>query len=141
MVVEQAPPLPLLIPGIAGVAGYNAFNFFRRRYPGQVIGTRRIDNWPLAGEGVEPCELHDRDSVARLFDRYQFASILNCEGTCKLKSCELDPALAQRVNVEMLATWCRRLAGRRRDWCTCRWIWFSRARPAVVTWKRTLRIR
>jgi dTDP-4-dehydrorhamnose reductase len=100
MVVEQAPPLPLLIPGVAGVAGYNAFHFFRGRYPGQVIGTRRIDNWPLAGEGVEPCELHDRDSVARLFDRYQFASILNCEGTCKLKSCELDPALAERVNVE-----------------------------------------
>ena len=100
MVVEQAPPLPLLIPGIAGVAGYNAFHYFRSRYPGQVIGTRRIDNWPLAGEGVEPCELHDRDSVARLFDRYQFASILNCEGTCKLKSCELDPALAERVNVE-----------------------------------------
>ncbi len=95
-----APPLPLLIPGVAGVAGYNAFHYFHSRYPGQVIGTRRVDNWPLAGEGVEPCELHDRDSLARLFDRYQFASVLNCEGTCKLKSCELNPALAERVNVE-----------------------------------------
>ncbi len=100
MVVDCAPPLPLLIPGVAGVAGYNAFRYFHSRYPGQVIGTRRIDNWPLAGEGVEPCELHDRDSLARLFDRYQFASVLNCEGTCKLKSCELNPALAERVNVE-----------------------------------------
>jgi dTDP-4-dehydrorhamnose reductase len=102
MVVGQSPPppLPLLIPGIAGVAGYNAFHYFRARYPGQVIGTRRADNWPLAGPGVEPCEWHDRDSVLRLFDRYQFASILNCEGICKLKSCELDPALADRVNVQ-----------------------------------------
>ncbi len=100
MVVEQSPPLPLLIPGIAGVAGYNAFRYFHSRYPGKVIGTRRIDNWPLAGDGVEPCELHDRDSMSRLFDQYQFASILNCEGTCKLKSCELNPALAERVNVE-----------------------------------------
>jgi dTDP-4-dehydrorhamnose reductase len=100
MVVDCSPPLPLLIPGIAGVAGYNAFHYFQSRYPGQVIGTRRVDNWPLAGQGVEPCELHDRDSLARLFDRYQFASVLNCEGTCKLKSCELNPALAERVNVD-----------------------------------------
>ncbi|MCU0960925.1 MAG: sugar nucleotide-binding protein [Pirellulaceae bacterium] len=99
MVVEQLPPLPLLISGIAGVAGYNAFHYFRRRFPGQVIGTRRVDNWPLAGADVVPCDMHDRASVERLFDRYQFASILNCEGTCKLKSCELDPALAHRVNV------------------------------------------
>ncbi len=26
------PPLPLLITGIAGVAGYNAFDYFQRRY-------------------------------------------------------------------------------------------------------------
>lgn len=97
--VPQPPPLPLLISGLAGVAGYNAFHYFRRRFPGQVIGTRRVDNWPLRGAGVVPCDLHDRDSVARLFDRYGFASVLNCEGTCKLKSCELNPALAHRVNV------------------------------------------
>ncbi|MHB0957287.1 MAG: SDR family oxidoreductase [Pirellulaceae bacterium] len=100
MVVDASPPLPLLISGVAGVPGYNAFQYFRSRYPGQVIGTRRVDNWPLAGEGIEPCELHDRESLARLFDRYQFAAVLNCEGTCKLKSCELNPALAERVNVE-----------------------------------------
>ena len=51
MVVDCTPPLPLLISGVAGVAGYNAFHYFHRRYPGQVIGTRRPDNWPLAGDG------------------------------------------------------------------------------------------
>ena len=100
MVVDHPPPLPLLVTGIAGVAGYNAFHYFRSKYPGQVIGSRRADNWPLSGESIEPCDMHDRESLARLVDRYQFASILNCEGTCKLKSCEMDPALAQRVNVE-----------------------------------------
>ena len=30
--------LPLLITGITGVAGFNAFRYFQRRYPGQVIG-------------------------------------------------------------------------------------------------------
>lgn len=94
------PPLPLLVTGVAGVAGYNAFHFFRQRYPGQVFGTRRADNWPLRGPGIEPCDIYDRDGLKRLFDRHQFASVLHTEGTCKLKSCELDPSLAWQVNVE-----------------------------------------
>ncbi|TVS13605.1 MAG: NAD-dependent epimerase/dehydratase family protein [Planctomycetaceae bacterium] len=93
------PPLPLLVTGIAGVAGYNAFLHFRSLYPGRVIGVRRVDNWPLRGPGIAACDLHDHDALCRLFDRYRFAAILNCEGTCKLKSCELDPWLAWRVNV------------------------------------------
>ena len=38
----QLPPerLPLLLTGIAGVAGYNALHYFRTRYPGQVVGIR-----------------------------------------------------------------------------------------------------
>ncbi len=28
------PPLPLLITGIAGVAGYNALHYFREKYAG-----------------------------------------------------------------------------------------------------------
>ncbi len=99
MVQDLSPPLPLLVTGIAGVAGYNAFHYFRGRFGDQVIGVRRVNNWPLRGAGIEPCDLHNHDSLAKLFDRYEFASVLNCEGTCKLKSCELDPELAQRVNV------------------------------------------
>lgn len=94
-----APPLPLLITGVAGVAGYNAFHYFRQRYGEQVIGTRRSNNWPLAGEGIVPCDVDDHAGMLRLFDEYGFQSVLNCEGTCKLKSCELDPVMAQRVNV------------------------------------------
>jgi dTDP-4-dehydrorhamnose reductase len=98
------PPLPLLITGVAGVAGYNAFHYFRRRYPGQVIGIRRTDNWPLQGEGLIACDGDDRDGLARLFDQHQFAAVLNCEGTCKLKSCELDPQMARRINIESIQT-------------------------------------
>jgi dTDP-4-dehydrorhamnose reductase len=93
------PPLPMLITGVAGVAGYNAFHYFQQRYPGQVIGTRRADNWPLAGEHILPCDVYDADTMQRLFDEYQFASVLSCEGTCKLKSCEMDPWMAWRINV------------------------------------------
>ena len=42
-------PLPLLITGVAGVAGYNALEYFQERYPGRVIGIRQRDNWRLTG--------------------------------------------------------------------------------------------
>jgi len=91
--------LPLLITGIAGVAGYNAFRYFSRKYPGQVIGTRRTNNRRMAGDGIVPLDADDRSGWASLFDRHEFAAVINSEGSCKLKSCELDPAMAWRVNV------------------------------------------
>jgi dTDP-4-dehydrorhamnose reductase len=101
---EPRVPLPLLITGVAGVAGYNAFHYFRRRYGNQVIGIRRKDNWPLRGEGIVACDGDNRDELARLFDKHQFAAVLNCEGTCKLKSCEMDPRMAERVNITSVTT-------------------------------------
>lgn len=98
------PPLPLLITGVAGVAGYNAFEHFRRLYPGQVIGTRRVDNWPLGGPDIEPCDGHDEQALMRLMDQYEFAAILNCEGSCALRACELDPRMAERINVHSIRT-------------------------------------
>ena len=97
--MRSRPFLPLLITGIAGVAGYNAFRYFSRKFPGQVIGTRRADNWPMAGTGIVPLDADDRSGWAALFARYRFAAVLNSEGSCKLKSCELDPEMAWRVNV------------------------------------------
>lgn len=96
--------LPLLVTGVAGVAGYNALRYFQTRYPGQVIGARRSDNWALQGEGIEACDMHDADRLQQLCSQYRFESVLNCEGTCKLKSCELDPPLAWRVNVLSVAS-------------------------------------
>ncbi len=98
-VSESSPFLPLLVTGIAGVAGYNAFHYFRARFPGQVFGVRRADNWPLSGEGIIACDATDEAGWVRMFDEHQFKAVVNCEGSCKLKSCELDPAMAWRVNV------------------------------------------
>ncbi len=92
-------PLPLLVTGVASVAGYNAFQYFANKNPGQIVGTCRSDNHGLIAEGIHACDVEDRATLARLFDRYQFAAVLNCGGSCKLKSCELDPAMAWRVNV------------------------------------------
>lgn len=94
-----AVPLPLLITGVAGVAGYNAFQYFRQQFGNQVIGIRRKDNWPLQRAGIIACDGDDRETLKRLFDQHQFAAVLNGEGTCKLKSCELDPKMAERINI------------------------------------------
>ena len=93
------PPLPLLITGIAGVAGYNAFCYFHKRFPGQVIGIRQKDNWPLDANGIVACNAEDRQGLSDLFEQYAFRSVLNCAGNCALKSCELDPPLAWKTNV------------------------------------------
>jgi dTDP-4-dehydrorhamnose reductase len=95
-----AVPLPLLITGVAGVAGYNALEFFQARYPGQVIGIRQRDNWRLDGPGIVACNAEDREGLARLFDEHRFAAVLDCAGNCALRACELDPPLAWRINVD-----------------------------------------
>lgn len=97
-------PLPLLITGVAGVAGYNALAYFQKKYPGQVIGIRQQDNWPLSGPDIVACNAEDRGALAQLFDRYQFRSVLNCAGNCALRACELDSRLAWRTNVEGLVS-------------------------------------
>jgi len=93
-------PLPLLITGIAGVPGYNALDYFRRRYPGQVIGIKQADNQRISDPDVLPCNAEDRDALARLFERHEFRAVLDCAGNCALKQCEMAPDIAWRINVE-----------------------------------------
>jgi dTDP-4-dehydrorhamnose reductase len=100
--IHEQLPLPLLITGVAGVAGYNALDYFRARYPGQVIAIRQEDNWRLTGSGIIPCDAENHLKLCALFDEYQFRSVLNCAGNCALRACELDTRLAWRTNVEGL---------------------------------------
>lgn len=89
----------MLITGLAGVTGYNAFHYFRSKFGGSVIGIRQSSMWPLGGDGIVPCDVEDERAVAKLWEEYQFASVINCAGSCRLKSCERDPQMAHRVNV------------------------------------------
>ena len=73
--MPQYPPLtevelPLLVTGIAGVAGLNAFKYYRAKYPGQVIGIRRDEYWPLSGEGIEGCDILNKAKLQTLFKQY-----------------------------------------------------------------------
>lgn len=92
--------LPLLITGITGVAGFNAFRYFRSRYPGKVIGIRSRKTWRLNGDGIVPIETEDRPRMHEIFRSHRFGSVLNCTGNCALRACELDPGMAWRLNVE-----------------------------------------
>ncbi len=97
--MKEAAQLPMLITGIAGVPGYNAFHYFRSRLGERVIGIRQQSMWPLSGDGIVACDIEDASSVERLWDQHRFTTLLNCAGSCRLKSCELDPEMAHRVNV------------------------------------------
>jgi dTDP-4-dehydrorhamnose reductase len=91
--------LPLLITGVTGVSGYNALFYFRRRYPGRVVGIRPTQTWQLVGDSIVALDTEDRDGLHSLFETYRFRGVLNTTGNCALKSCELDPAMAERTNV------------------------------------------
>ncbi|HEX3998411.1 MAG TPA: sugar nucleotide-binding protein [Pirellulales bacterium] len=107
-----APPLPLLITGVSGVVGFNALPYFRSKYAGYVLGVRQRDNWRLVGPDILVCDAEDRDGLTELFDRHQFAAVLDCAGNCALKSCQLDPAMAWRINVEGVRNLLAVIAGR-----------------------------
>jgi len=92
--------LPILVTGISGVAGYSAFRRLHAQYPGEVIGIRPHQTWRLEGPGIIAQVSEDAEGMRQLFDRYGFRSVLNAIGNCALKSCELDPAMARRINVE-----------------------------------------
>jgi dTDP-4-dehydrorhamnose reductase len=95
-------PLPLLITGISGVAGYNAFFHFHARFPGQVVGIRPTQTWRLVGKGsqqIVPLDTEHESDLQQLFRKHRFRAVLNTTGNCALKSCELAPDMAYRTNV------------------------------------------
>ncbi len=95
--------LPLLITGVSGVAGWSAFPHFRRLHPGRVVGIRPTATWQLTLDDVIGLDSEDRPGLLALFEKHRFRSVLNCTGNCALKSCELDPAMARRTNVDSAA--------------------------------------
>lgn len=92
-------PLPLLITGATGVAGYNALHYFQHRYPGQVFGIRPPATEAFRGDRIISQDTSDAAAMRELFRRFAFRSVLNTVGNCALKSCQLDPAMAWRINV------------------------------------------
>lgn len=91
--------LPLLITGLAGVPGYNAFAYFRKRLGDSVLAIRPHRNWRLTGPGILACDTDDDESMDALWAEHRFQSVLSFAGSCHLKACELDPQMAERINI------------------------------------------
>ena len=53
----------------------------------------------MSGDGIIGCDLEDVGSFKKLLADNQIKTVLNCGGSCALKACELDPDMADRVNV------------------------------------------
>lgn len=99
---EQRIPsdrLPILVTGVSGVTGFNAFYYLTHRYPGKVFGQRPVNNWRLKGDHLIPFNLEDKQTARKVIRDYGIRSILSCGGNCALKSCELDPDMAELANV------------------------------------------
>ncbi|MFO0877203.1 MAG: sugar nucleotide-binding protein [Gemmataceae bacterium] len=92
-------PLPLLVTGVSGVAGLNAFVYFHRLAPDKVVGIRPRATFRLTGPGIVPLDTEDEAGLEDLFRTHRFRSVLNTTGNCALKSCELNPEMARRTNV------------------------------------------
>ncbi|QEG21825.1 dTDP-4-dehydrorhamnose reductase [Mariniblastus fucicola] len=89
----------MMVCGIAGVSGYNAFHWFRDRYGDQVIGQRPRRNWNLTGDGIVGHDLSEVDQIREVLATNNVRTVINCGGSCALKACECDPEMAQQLNV------------------------------------------
>ena len=97
--LEQEQLLPLLICGVAGVAGYHGFFHLKKKYPGQVFGQRGVKTFRLTDPAIFGCDCDDLEGLKKIFETIRPKSVWNCGGSCALKACELDPAMANRINV------------------------------------------
>jgi len=64
------------------------------------MAIRPVRYWPLREDGIIPLDIEDRKGLAALMKQKRFNSVLNGAGSCALKSCEMNPVLAYRVNVQ-----------------------------------------
>ncbi len=104
--------LPLLITGVTGVPGYSAFQYFHAKYPNHVTAIRPVRYWPLQEDGIIPLDIEDRQGLAAFMKKKHFRSILHGAGSCALKSCEMNPVLAYRVNVQSVLNVLEMIEGR-----------------------------
>ena len=112
--VSVVPPrfFPILVTGTAGVAGFGALRYLQARYPGNVFGIVEERNRDVDAPDVYRCNVENRTRLGELFRRHEFKTVLHCAGNCALKPCELDPALARRINVEGVENMLRQVVPR-----------------------------
>lgn len=96
---------PVLVLGIPGVPGFNAFLGLRAFFPGSIWGIAPPhvpelrapeSSW---GPGLLTADPEDIGHLAALCETHNIKTVVDASGWCALKSCEMDPALGRRLNV------------------------------------------
>ena len=89
---------PILVLGLNGVPGYALFRYFRTLYPGKVIGIRPVKRPCVFGADVRAVDADGFDALARLYEEFQFKTVIDAGGNCALKNCECNPAISRLLN-------------------------------------------
>jgi dTDP-4-dehydrorhamnose reductase len=104
---EYTAGTPILVLGLPGVPGFNAFFHLRALYPGSVFGIAPPNAPRLTapgapfGPGILAADPENPAEIASLFDTFGFRTVIDASGWCALKSCEFDPRMARRLNVDI----------------------------------------
>jgi len=99
MLPESTAPA-LLVTGLPGVPGWNLFHWFRKRWPGPVVGLRPVQNLKAHAEGALPLDAEDFAGLRALFAEHRFGAVLDASGNCALKACEHDERLSHLLNCD-----------------------------------------
>jgi len=91
--------LPLLITGIQGIPGYNAFFYFRKIFGDKVIGIVPPHIHDLQMAEVAQINSENLCELDKLFSQFHFGSAIDASGWCALKAAEYNYELATLVNV------------------------------------------
>jgi dTDP-4-dehydrorhamnose reductase len=102
---------PILVVGLPGVPGYNAFYYLRARFPGLVVGIcpPHVPNLAETIRGASApgqpdlvvADAENPQDLDRVFGEFRIRTVIDATGWCALKSCELDAPLARRLNVDI----------------------------------------
>jgi dTDP-4-dehydrorhamnose reductase len=96
---------PVLVLGVPGVPGFNAFLRLRAQYPDSIFGVAPPHTPELNAPGnpwgprLLAADPENADELAAVCEAYSIRTVVDASGWCALRSCELDPALGRRLNV------------------------------------------
>lgn len=105
--IEYTAATPVLVLGLPGVPGFNAFFHLRALWPGKILGMAPPNVPELTeagapfGPGLFPGDPENPRDIENALDAHSIRTVVDASGWCALKSCELDPALGRRLNVDI----------------------------------------
>ena len=105
--IEYTAETPILVLGLPGVPGFNAFFNLRALFPGAVLGVAPPNAPQLSspgsgfGPGILAADPEKPEEMEAIFRAHNIRTVVDATGWCALKPCEFDPALARRLNVDI----------------------------------------